>query len=205
VRGGFGTSYDGIQAEVAISGNQPFSYTSRAAFTVWRRLDAIRITAQPGRRWVFAHMRGLNLREVRVILNTAGPSADRHAIYAMDVHDLFVAGFADRPCDPSLAAIGLHAMRRAFIPDSRVAAGATAFIGLHDPPASELVLGMNDLQLDPWRTAARTFTCRSDGVRSCQPWEPVGRRHLRSSISYSRADVLYLRKSGTKPHFKQGR
>lgn len=93
----------------------------------------------------FVHMRGLNLRDVRVIWDTAGAVNDRHAIYASDVHDLFVGGFNGSPLGSTLAAIGLDGVRRAFISQSQTVPGTVALIGLNETLEAELVLDGNNL------------------------------------------------------------
>jgi len=60
---------------------------------------------------VFANMRGLDLRDVRVIWDAPGPAQDRHALYAGRVEGLTVEGFAGRAAGTRLAAIGLEQVK----------------------------------------------------------------------------------------------
>ena len=94
---------------------------------------------------IFANIRGLQLRDIRVIWDTAGTPRDRHAIYAAGIDDLFLAGFSGGPSGPALAAIGLDAVKRAFLTQSRVDPGTRFFAGLHDTPPEALTLSGNDL------------------------------------------------------------
>jgi hypothetical protein len=94
----------------------------------------------------FANIRGLSLRDVRVIWDTAaGAAADRHAIYATNVDDLFLAGFAGGPYGSKLASIGLDSVRRVFITEARPDPGTSVFLGLNGTPESEIVLTGNNL------------------------------------------------------------
>jgi len=46
---------------------------------------------------IFANVRGLSLRDVRVIWDAPGAPSDRHAIYAGGVEDFTISGFAGAP------------------------------------------------------------------------------------------------------------
>ncbi len=94
---------------------------------------------------IFANIRGLRLRDIRVIWDTTSQPQNRHAIYAAAIEDLFLAGFAGGQAGPSFAAIGLDGVRRAFITESRPDPAAEVLIGLNDTPAGEVVLTGNDL------------------------------------------------------------
>jgi hypothetical protein len=94
---------------------------------------------------IFANVRGLSLRDVRVIWDAPGAPPDRHAIYAAGVEDLTVSGFSGAPAGSKLAAIGMERVRRAFVTQSRTEAGAPWFIGLSGTPEAEVVLSGNDL------------------------------------------------------------
>lgn len=95
---------------------------------------------------IFANVRGLSLRDLRVIWDAAGETANRHALYAARVQDLTVAGFAGGPAGIGLAAIGLEKVLGAFLTAARTPAGTPVFVGVHDVPESELVLTGNDLK-----------------------------------------------------------
>jgi Glycosyl hydrolases family 28 len=95
---------------------------------------------------IFANVRGLDLRDVRVIWDATGPAPDRHALYAAGVEDLTISGFAGAPAGSKLAAIGLERVRRAFVTQSRAQPATPWFIGLKDTPGAEVVLEANDLK-----------------------------------------------------------
>jgi hypothetical protein len=80
-----------------------------------------------------------------VIWDAPGEPRNRHAIYATGIDDLFLGGFAGSPAGWGMAAIGLDAVRRAFISESRVDPGTSAFVGLRNTPAREVILSGNDL------------------------------------------------------------
>lgn len=94
----------------------------------------------------FANVRGLNLRDVRVIWDTGRmPARDRHALYLSRVEDVVVNGFAGGPAGDKFAAIGLESVRRLMITGSRVEPGTAVFLGLAGTPLSEIALSGNDL------------------------------------------------------------
>lgn len=95
---------------------------------------------------IFANVRGLNLRDVRVIWDTPALPENRHAIYAASVEDLTVAGFAGASAGSELAAIGLHKVRRAFITGCQAESRTRVFLGLHGTPEAEVVLNGNQLR-----------------------------------------------------------
>jgi hypothetical protein len=94
---------------------------------------------------IFANVRGLHLRDVRVLWDANGDAPDRHAIYAGGVENLTISGFEGAPAGGKLAAIGLERVRRAFVTQSRTAGAVSLFIGLSGTPESEVALGANDL------------------------------------------------------------
>ncbi len=106
---------------------------------------------------IFANVRGLRLRDIRVIWETAAEQRNRHAIYATGIDDLFLAGFAGSPAGSGFAAIGLDAVRRAFITQSRVDPGTSVLVGLNDTPAESVVLSGNDLGSTRAMTAGATY------------------------------------------------
>ncbi|MCE5310994.1 MAG: hypothetical protein LLG20_25415 [Acidobacteriales bacterium] len=94
---------------------------------------------------IFANIRGLRLRDIRVIWDTTAEPQNRHAVYASRIEDLFLAGLAGSPAGSGLATIGLDSVRRAFITQSRVNPGTAVFVGTRNTPAKEVVLTGNDL------------------------------------------------------------
>jgi hypothetical protein len=78
---------------------------------------------------IFANVRGLNLRDVRVIWDIKEQLQDRHAVYAARVEDLSIEGFAGGPSGAYLAAIGLEKSHGVTITGSRPSAGSAAFVG----------------------------------------------------------------------------
>ncbi|MEK7405560.1 MAG: glycosyl hydrolase family 28 protein [Acidobacteriota bacterium] len=98
--------------------------------------------------FIFANVRGLNLRGIRVIWDTAAPPQERHAIYAARVEDLRIAEFSGRQAAPEgkLAVIGLDATKNVFITGSRAEAGAGVFVGLRGVGKDDVVLAGNDLK-----------------------------------------------------------
>lgn len=58
--------------------------------------------------FIFANIRGLDLRDVKVIWEAPGPPQDRHAVYAGRVEGLTIQGFAGAASGARLAAIGLE-------------------------------------------------------------------------------------------------
>jgi hypothetical protein len=95
---------------------------------------------------IFANVRGLTLRDIRLVWDEAARKQDRHAIYATRVEDLTIAGFSGNGAGEKFAAIGLDGVRGAFITESRPGSGKPIFVGLHDTPEAELVLGNNPLR-----------------------------------------------------------
>jgi polygalacturonase len=95
---------------------------------------------------IFANIRGLALRDVRVAWDAAGAPQDRHAVYVANVEDLSLIGFAGSPAGSKLAAIGLDCVKNVFVTQSRTGRGTTAFLGLHDTPENEIALTDNDLR-----------------------------------------------------------
>jgi hypothetical protein len=96
---------------------------------------------------IFANIRGLNLRDLRVIWEAPGGEAPaRHALYASRVQDLTLDGFAGSPAGTALAAIGLDSVRNAFIAAVRLSSGTPVFIGTHDVAEADLILTNNDLK-----------------------------------------------------------
>ena len=93
---------------------------------------------------IFANVRALLLRDVRVIWDTTVPPQDRHAIYAGRVEDLSIEGFAGGPSAASLAAIGLESARR-VITGARPSPGTPVFLGVNDVSEQEVVLTGNDI------------------------------------------------------------
>ncbi|MBI4874906.1 MAG: ThuA domain-containing protein [Acidobacteria bacterium] len=102
----------------------------------------------------FANVRGLNLRDVRVIWDVQGEPQDRHAIYAGRVENLTVNGFVGAPAGTKLAAIGLERARRVFVTASRPEPGTPVFLGLSGVPEKEVVLTGNDIGESTRSTAA---------------------------------------------------
>jgi hypothetical protein len=94
---------------------------------------------------IFANVRGLRLRDIQVIWDTASAPQSRHAIYAAAVEDLFLAGFAGTQSGSRFSAIGLDTILHAFITESRVDPGTAVFVGLRNTPAEQIVLTGNDL------------------------------------------------------------
>jgi hypothetical protein len=95
---------------------------------------------------IFANIRRLALRDVRVTWDTAEKPHDRHAIYATRVDDLALFGFVGSPAGSTLAAIGLDGVRNGFVSQSRTGESTGAFIGLHDTAEKEVSLSGNDLR-----------------------------------------------------------
>lgn len=93
--------------------------------------------------FVFAHIRGLDLENLKVVWDTGTARADRHAIFASDVEGLYVDGFAGGPAGAKLAAIGLERVRRAIITGARLDPAPAVFIGLRNTSAGEVDLSAN--------------------------------------------------------------
>jgi hypothetical protein len=110
---------------------------------VERELDYASVPAA----FIFANVRGLTLRDIRVVWDTSEAPQERHAVYAARVEDLRIAGFTGRQAVPDgkLAVIGLDAARNVFITGSRAEAGAGLFVGLRNLSKEEVVLAGNDL------------------------------------------------------------
>jgi hypothetical protein len=87
---------------------------------------------------IFANVRGLNLRDIRVLWDTAAGAQDRHALYAGRVDDLAIEGFEGEAAGTKLAAIGLEQVTRAFVNAAR-----PLTLGLYKTPEQELVLTGN--------------------------------------------------------------
>lgn len=98
--------------------------------------------------WVFANVRGLHLRDLKLVWAADGPPLERHAVYAKGVEDLIVSGFHGRQAKPdgSLAVFGLDHAKNVFISGSVAAAGAGAFASVRGVAADGLVLEGNDLR-----------------------------------------------------------
>jgi hypothetical protein len=110
--------------------------------------------AQAPAAMIFASVRGLTLRDIRLVWDEAARQQDRHAIYATRVEDLTIAGFSGSSAGGKFAAIGLDGVRGVFITESRPGPGATLLVGLHDTPGSEVMLGNNPLRQGVRATAA---------------------------------------------------
>ncbi|MFB3826244.1 MAG: glycoside hydrolase family 28 protein [Bryobacteraceae bacterium] len=95
---------------------------------------------------IFANVRGLRLRDVRLTWDEAARAQERHAIYASRVEDLSISGFSGSPAGTKFAAIGLDGVRNAFIAGSELSAGAPLLVGLHDTPESQVSLSGNPLR-----------------------------------------------------------
>ena len=95
---------------------------------------------------IFDNIRGLDLRDVRVVWDTDAPPQNRHAIYASRVEDFSINGFAGGPAGTKLAAIGLEKAKRVFITAARPDPGMAVFVGLSGPMDQEVVLTGNDLR-----------------------------------------------------------
>ncbi len=76
---------------------------------------------------IFANLKGLDLRDVKVIWDTAGTAQDRHALYAGRVEGLAIHGFAGAASGTKLAAIGLEKVKDVVIsgPADALRRGAT--------------------------------------------------------------------------------
>lgn len=98
--------------------------------------------------FIFANVRGLTLRDIRLLWDTSEAPQERHAVYAARVEDLRIADLIGRQAVPDgkLAVIGLDAARNVFITGSRAEAGAGLFVGLRGLGKEEVVLAGNDLQ-----------------------------------------------------------
>ena len=94
---------------------------------------------------IFANVKGLELRDIRVTWDSQEPAQDRHAIYAGRVEDLSLDGFAGGPAGTKLAAIGLENSRRVFITAARPDPGTVVFVGVSGVAAREVVLTGNNL------------------------------------------------------------
>jgi len=64
---------------------------------------------------IFANIKGLDLRDMRVTWDAPGPPQDRHAIYAGRVEGFTLHGFAGAAAGGKLAAIGLEKAKDVFI------------------------------------------------------------------------------------------
>lgn len=95
---------------------------------------------------IFANVRGLSLRDIRVTWDTAAAPQDRHAIYAGRVQGLSIDGFVGGPSGTRLAAIGLEKVRDVFITAARPTADTAVFVGLSDVQEHEIVLTGNDIR-----------------------------------------------------------
>lgn len=97
---------------------------------------------------IFANLRGLALRGVRVVWDTEGVTEDWHALYAALVEDLRVEGFSARQSSPqgSLAAVGLDSVRDGFLTGNRAEPGTITFLGLRRISPGELTITGNDLR-----------------------------------------------------------
>ena len=110
---------------------------------VGRELDYASVPAA----FIFANVRGLTLRDIRVVWDTSEAPQERHAVYAARVEDLRIAELSARQAAPDgkLAVIGLDAARNVFISGCRAGAGAGLFVGLRGVSEEEVVLAGNDL------------------------------------------------------------
>jgi hypothetical protein len=95
---------------------------------------------------IFANIRGLNLRDLRVIWDAPGEMPNRHALYVARVQDLSIDGFTGAPSGSSLAAVGLDNVHNTFITAARPPAGTPVFLGVINVPEGEPVLVGNDLK-----------------------------------------------------------
>ena len=101
--------------------------------------------------FVFANIRGLTLRDMRVAWDaseSAGARPEWHAIYAARVSDLTIDGFAGRQSNPDgkFASIGLDAVQDVFIAASKAPPGTGVFVGAANTAAGEIVLEGNDVR-----------------------------------------------------------
>jgi len=94
---------------------------------------------------IFDNIRGLDLRDIRVVWDTPGPAQDRHAIYAARVENFSINGFAGGPAGTKLAAIGLEKAKHVFITAARPDPGTGVFVGVSGTAEQEVVLTGNDL------------------------------------------------------------
>ena len=95
---------------------------------------------------IFANVRDLRVRDIQVIWDAVSGSPSRHAVYAAAIEELFLAGFSGGQPGSKFAAIGLDAVRRAFISESRADSGTAVFVGLRDMPPDQVILTGNDLR-----------------------------------------------------------
>jgi len=116
-------------------------------------------TAQPASReadygpvpsaMIFANIRDLDIRDVRVCWDAAVPPQERHAVYAARIDGLRIDGFTGRHASPAgnLATISLNDSRNVFIARSRAEQGTNVFLHLEGTAADEVMLAANDLRL----------------------------------------------------------
>lgn len=64
---------------------------------------------------IFANIKGLDLRDVKVIWDAPGPPQDRHAVYVGRVEGLTIQGFAGAASGAKFAAIGQEQVKDVFI------------------------------------------------------------------------------------------
>ncbi|HXI83555.1 MAG TPA: glycosyl hydrolase family 28 protein [Verrucomicrobiae bacterium] len=95
--------------------------------------------------FIFANIRGLDLRDMRVIWDTEAAPQDRHAIYAGRVEDLSISGFSGGPAGTKLAAIGLEKTKHVFITAAGPNPGTAVFVGVSGVPGEEIALTGNNL------------------------------------------------------------
>ncbi len=96
--------------------------------------------------FIFANVRGLMLRDLRVIWDVHGAAPDRHAIYLGAVEGVSLSGFTGGPSGSGLAAVGMERVRRALVTQSVAEGAMPVFIGLSGTPETEVVLNGNDLK-----------------------------------------------------------
>lgn len=96
---------------------------------------------------IFANVKGLDLRDIRVLWDAGEPAPERHAIYAARVENLRIDGFEGRQAaaEGRLAAIALKDARQVFVTRSRAQRGAGAFLSLEDTPREQVELAENNL------------------------------------------------------------
>ena len=94
---------------------------------------------------IFAHIRGLDLRDIQVCWDTGGQVENRHALYAAQVEDFTLNGFAGASSGSKFAAIGLQATKHVFITAARPDAETKVLLGLSGISEEEVVLTGNDL------------------------------------------------------------